>query len=281
MPTCFRTAFAVILSTCCLGCFGAESPPSITLATTTSTQDSGLLDVLLPRFQEQTGIVIKAVAVGSGQAIEMARRGDADVLLSHAPKLEEQFMKDGYGVFRKQVMHNDFVIVGPQSDPAGIEGIPSVVEAFRTIRQSQTPFVSRADKSGTHQKEKRLWKEAGLDPQGNWYIETGSGQAESLRIASEKRACMLSDRATFLAQQRHLDLVVLCEGDPLLRNPYHVLLVSPQKHPHIRYDAARRFADFLLAPETQKIIGQFGAEQHGRPLFIPDASAGPSRNAAP
>ena len=247
---------------------------SLTLATTTSTRDSGLLDELVPRFEKEAGIRVKVVAVGSGQALELGRRGDADVLLTHAPKAEEQFVVEGHGDERLPVMHNDFVLVGPPADPASIEGQSSIVEAFRRIALSGSPFVSRGDESGTHTKEQEVWKEAGITPEGDWYIEAGAGMAAALRMASEKRACTLADRGTFLAQRDRLDLTILSEGDPLLRNPYAIIVVSADKHAGVNHEAATRFAQFLRSAEVQRAIGEFGVERFGQPLFFPAVVSG-------
>ncbi|HID20966.1 MAG TPA: tungsten ABC transporter substrate-binding protein [Planctomycetaceae bacterium] len=254
------------------GC--SSSPPpgrAITLATTTSTRDSGLLDVLIPVFEERTGIEVKVVAVGSGQALEMGRRGDADVLLTHAPAAEERFVAEGHGIERRSVMANDFVVVGPESDPAGIRDQPSAAEAFRRIALRKALFVSRGDESGTHMKERAIWKQAGIEPDGEWYLPVGRGMAEALRVASETQAYALADRGTFLAQRDGLSLSVLLEGDPLLHNPYSVMLVNPDKHSHVNVAAARRFAEFLVAEETQKLISRFGRDRFGQPLFFPTA----------
>jgi len=251
------------------GCSAAQQEATLTLATTTSTRDSGLLDVLVPMFEKETGIKVKVVAVGSGQALELGRRGDADVLLTHAPNAEEQFMAEGHGEQRRGVMYNDFVLVGPETDPAGVKDQTSITEAFRRIARRESPFVSRGDESGTHMKEKKVWKEAGIEPQGKWCIQAGTGMAEVLRMASEKGAYTLADRGTFLAQREGLDLVVLSEGDTLLRNPYAVIVVSSEKLPGINAQAARRFSEFLVSPKTQRVIGEFGVEQFGQPLFFP------------
>jgi len=258
-----------------IGCATTSDEPkgTITLATTTSTRDSGLLDVLVPMFEDQTGIKVKVIAVGSGQALEMGRRGDADVLLTHAPAAEKKFMAEGNGSKRLPVMHNDFVLLGPQSDPAKIQGETSIAEAFTRIAGSKSPFVSRGDESGTHMKEKRIWGISKIHPGDDWYIQTGTGMAQALRMASEKTAYTLTDRGTFLAQHDRLDLIVLCEGDPLLLNRYSVILVNPIKHPHVSHTAAQKFSDFLLSPETQKTIGKFGVEKHGQPLFFPKEAA--------
>ena len=244
-------------------------PATITLATTTSTQDSGLLDVLIPLFREQTGVEVKVVAVGSGQALELGRRGDADVLLVHSPTAEEAFVRDGMSMERVPVMANDFVLVGPAADPAQIRGRTSITDAFREVARRQTPFVSRYDDSGTHQKEKAVWKECGDQPEGDWYLRSGTGMAQALRLANEKRAYILSDRGTFLALRDKLDLIVISEGDPLLKNPYHVLVVNPGKHPRVNLKGARQFVEFLTSPSTRKVIGGFGLDRYGQPLFIP------------
>lgn len=247
----------------------AKSATTITLATTTSTRDSGLLDSLVPAFEQKTGIHVKVVAVGSGQAIEMGRRGDADVLLTHAPNAEKRFVTEGHGTERQLVMYNDFVLVGPKSDPASVTAAQSVTGAFARIAESESSFVSRGDESGTHFKEKDTWRQVGTAPKGHWYLRAGSGMAQTLRIASEKSSYTLTDRATLFAQQDTLDLVIVLAGDPSLRNHYAVTLVNPKKHPHVQADAGRQFADFLLSPEIQAIIESFGVAEYGEPLFFP------------
>jgi tungstate transport system substrate-binding protein len=267
-----RTAALAVAAAMALviGCRQAARPAnSLTLATTTSTRDSGLLDLLVPMFREQTGVEVRVVAVGSGQALELARRGDADVLLTHAPAAEQKFMDEGWGEERRPVMHNDFILVGPGSDPAQVKGQTSIVEAFERIAREQAPFVSRGDDSGTHQKEMELWKQAGLEPQGDWHIDSGAGMAEALRMAHEKQAYTLADRGTFLALRKDLQLEILCEGDPLLQNDYSVITVSAKKHPHVKAAAAQKFADFLTDPATKKTIAEFGVEKYGEPLFFP------------
>jgi tungstate transport system substrate-binding protein len=258
-------AYAVLLAGA--GCHSGQAP-TLTLATTTSTQDSGLLDVLVPLFQRQTGVAVKVVAVGTGQALELGRRGDADILLVHDPAAEAKFVAAGFGLGRRPVMWNDFVLIGPPADPAGVKGQASAAAAFTPNADAPAAIVSRAHESGTHAREKAVWRRAGVEPQGDWYLRAGAGMAQVLRIASEKRAYALTDRGTFLAQRQGLDLAVLGEGDPLLVNQYSVILVSPAKHPHVRQEAARRFADFLLAPETQKVIADFGKDRFGQPLFF-------------
>jgi tungstate transport system substrate-binding protein len=249
------------------GCSPPAPAPSLTLATTTSAQDSGLLDVLVPAFRGQTGIEVKVVAVGTGQALELGRRGDADVLLVHSPPAEQRFVDEGFGVGRRQVMWNDFVVAGPPADPAGVKGSPSAAEAFARIARARSPFVSRGDESGTHLKEKEVWRRAGVEPGGDWYVASGAGMGQVLRMAGEKRAYTLTDRGTYLAQRQGPDLTVLYEGDPLLRNVYSIIRVNPEKHPHVRREAAEKFADFLTGPEGRKIIADFGKDRFGQPLF--------------
>jgi len=246
---------------------------TLTLATTTSTRDSGLLDVLTPMFQRQTGTEVKVVAVGSGQALALGRRGDADVLLTHAPQAEEQFVEEGHGVKRRPVMYNDFVIVGPKADPAKIKELASAVEAFREITGAEAPFASRGDDSGTHQQEMQIWKNARIEPKGTWYLRAGSGMAATLRLASEKSAYALTDRGTFLSQRRQLDLIILVEGDRLLRNNYAVIVVNPRKHAHVKHQAAEQFAEFLLSRAAQDAIAQFGRAEYGEQLFFPNADS--------
>jgi tungstate transport system substrate-binding protein len=241
------------------------------LVSTTSTQDSGLLDVLLPAFTAKTGYHIQLVAVGSGQALKIGEQGNADVILLHSPDAEKEFVADGFGIDRRLVMHNDFVIVGPSSDPAGIRG-KGPVEALKEIYTSRVTFVSRGDESGTNVKELALWKKAGLNPVGqDWYLETGQGQGATLSIASEKGAYALTDRGTFLAYKSNVALEILVEGDPFLLNVYHVLTVNPEKWPNVNLVAAKAFGDFITSPEGQKIIAEFGVEKYGQPLFFPDA----------
>lgn len=246
--------------------------PEIILATSTSTQDSGLLDVLLPLFERATGYKVKPIAVGSGQAMTMGERGEADVLLVHAPDSEAKFMQAGHGINRKLVMHNDFIIIGPPADPAGIKRKPSAIDSIKSIAAARALFVSRGDNSGTHQLELKIWKTASIDPKGQtWYQESGQGMGAALNIASEKGAYTLTDRATYLATKRNLTLEVLAEGDPALLNIYHVIQVNPAKSSKINAEGAKAFVDFMLAPETQKTIGIFGVEKYGQPLFFPDA----------
>jgi tungstate transport system substrate-binding protein len=247
--------------------------PNLILATTTSTQDSGLLDVLIPLFESETGYKVQTVAVGSGQAMKMGEEGNADVLLVHAPASEVTFMENGFGRDRALVMHNDFIMVGPAADPAGIRDV-AVADALKAIQEKQATFVSRGDDSGTHKAELNLWKKAGVDPRAAgpaWYLETGQGMGASLTVASEKGAYILTDRATFLANQSNLQLEILVEGDRSLLNIYHVITVNPEKWGKVNYAGGIAFLEFMTRPSTQKIIGQFGVDQFGQPLFYPDA----------
>jgi tungstate transport system substrate-binding protein len=245
----------------------------VILATTTSTRDAGLLDTLQPLFERQTGFRLKVVAVGSGQALALGRRGDADVVLSHAPEEERALVDSGYFVHRRLVMHNEFLLVGPASDPAGLRGSSDALTAFRRLADRHGVFVSRADRSGTHQRELILWKRSGLAaaPRADWYVESGLGMGATLQLADEKRAYTLTDRGTYLAWRDKLQLVPLVEGDPLFYNVYHVLELNPRNAPRINVAGGKAFADFLVSPETQTLIGQFGKARFGRSLFEPDA----------
>jgi tungstate transport system substrate-binding protein len=244
---------------------------NIILATTTSTQDSGLLDVLVPMFQEQTGYVVQTIAVGSGEAMKMGEEGNADVLLVHAPASEVKFMDGGFGKDRMLVMHNDFILVGPADDPAKVKGL-AVKDAFKAIFDAGAPFITRGDDSGTHKKELALWKSAELDPAGKeWYIETGQGMGASMTVASEKAAYILTDRASYLANKDNYQLEILVEGDNSLLNVYHVITVNPEKWTAANYDGAIAFSKFMTDPATQAVIGEFGKEKFSQPLFYPDA----------
>ena len=247
-----------------------EEKGSVILATTTSTQDSGLLDVLVPKFEEQTGYMVKTIAVGTGKALEMGENGEADVLLVHAPAAEQVLIDNGSAINRQLVMHNDFVVIGPEADPAGIKGA-SIPEALQKIADSNAIFISRGDDSGTHKKELGLWKETGIEPEGVWYQETGQGMGETLRVASEKEGYTLTDRATYLALQEEIASKILLEGDATLLNVYHVMQVNPEKSDKINEEAAKAFVEFMISKETQEIISEFGIEQYGQPLFFADA----------
>jgi len=252
----------------------ALADPNLILATTTSTQDSGLLDVLIPLFEKESGYKVQTVAVGSGQAMEMGQQGNADVLLVHSPAAEVTFMSDGWGKERALVMHNDFIIVGPANDPAKIKGL-SAVDAFKAIAAAQATFVARGDKSGTSTKELGIWKKADLHPATDklaWYVETGQGMGASLTIASEKSGYTLTDRATFLANKANLQLETLVEGDNSLLNVYHVITVNPEKWPKVNYEGATAFFKFMTEPSTQAVIGKFGMDKYAQKLFIPDAN---------
>lgn len=245
----------------------------VILATTTSTRDAGLLDTLVPIFERQSGYRVKVIAVGSGQALELGRRGDADVVLSHAPDAERVLADSGYYVNRRLVMHNDFLIVGPASDPAGLRGLTDAVAAMRRLSERAQPFVSRGDQSGTHKLEQKLWRVAAIQTPGarSWYIEAGHGMGETLQMADEKRAYTISDRATYLAWRDKVQLVPMVQGDTLLYNVYHVLELNPRNAPRINVAGGKAFADFLVAPATQTLIGDFGKARFGQSLFIPDA----------
>ena len=245
---------------------------TIILATTTSTQDSGLLDVLIPIFEKKTGYFIKTIAVGSGQAMAMGQKGEADMLLVHSPTAEKKFVEEGYGVNRRLVMHNDFIIVGPPDDPAKIKGIKSTPETFKKIASAKKLFLSRGDNSGTHAKEKEVWKAAGINPEKEkWYLQTGLGMGQTLNVAGEKKGYTLADRGTYLALQKNLGLDILAEGDTILLNIYHVIEVNPAKWPKVNAGGGKAFADFMVARETQEAIKTFGADKFGSPLFFPDA----------
>jgi tungstate transport system substrate-binding protein len=246
--------------------------PTLILATTTSTQDSGLLDVLVPMFEAESGYTVQTVAVGTGAALKMAEEGNADVLLVHAPSSEAALMEVGWGKDRFLVMHNDFVIVGPADDPAGIKGAATAVESFQKVFAAGSTFVSRGDDSGTHKMELSLWGKASNDPKGaEWYVESGQGMGATLTIASEKTAYTLTDRATYLANKNNLSLEILAEGDPALLNVYHVITVNPEKWGKANYEGALAFANFMIAPATQSVISAFGVDKFGQPLFFPDA----------
>ena len=258
------------------GCVAPPPPqadnPHLLLATTTSTRDSGLLEFLLPDFEKQYGVFVDVVAVGTGQAIKLGEDGNADVLLVHARALEDAFMAAGHGVLREDVMYNDFVLVGPAGDPAGIGGGVDAPAAFARIAESGAPFVSRGDDSGTHSKEKSIWAAAGIEPAGDWYISAGQGMRALLTMADEQNAYTLSDRATYLARTlAGTELVILSESDPILFNPYGVIAVNPAKNAKINGALANQFIDWLISVPMQEKIGQFGVAEFGAPLFTPDS----------
>lgn len=253
----------------------AEEPAeerSFILATTTSTEDSGLLDYLLPMFKEKTGIQVNVVAKGTGAALELAKNGDADGVLVHAKAQEEQFVADGFSKERFDVMYNDFIIVGQESDPAGLlTNAPNdPIKAFTLVSEKQAAFISRADESGTHTKEKSYWKDANITPQGEWYVEAGTGMGAVLQMASEKQGYTLTDRATYLAMKDEIDLVIVTEKNDKMYNQYGVMMVNPEKYP-VKEAEVQEFIDFILSDEGQELIGTFGVEEFGQPLFVPNA----------
>lgn len=259
--------FLVLLSACT-----PAAPAELILATTTSTQDSGLLDYLLPEFEQNFHIRVKVVAVGSGQAIQMGKDGNADVLLVHSPIAEQTFMAEKHGLRRESVMFNDFILVGPESDPARIAGMTSAAEAFRNIAASEAVFISRGDDSGTHAKEKSIWAAAEINPAGNWYIRAGQGMGEVLTMAKEKQAYTLTDRATYLTMiPSGLSLKIMVESDALLRNPYSVIAVNPAKNARIKQEIADQFIEWLISVPVQQKIADFKKEELGQSLFIPDS----------
>ena len=245
---------------------------NIILATTTSTQDSGLLDVLLPIFEKKIGYFVKTIAVGSGQAMTMGQKGEADILLVHSPAAEKKFVAEGYGINRRIVMHNDFIVVGPAADPAKIKGVKPTTAVFKKIASAGSLFLSRGDNSGTHAKEKTIWKACEINPDGQkWYQQTGLGMGQTLNVASEKDGYTLTDRGTYLSMKKNLQLNILAEGDAILLNVYHVIEVNPAKWPKVNVPGAKAFADFMVSKETQEIIKTFGVDKFGAPLFFPDA----------
>lgn len=252
----------------------AGTPDRLILATTTSTQDSGLLEYLLPDFEQQFNSTVDVIAVGTGQALQLGRDGNADVLLVHARAQEDTFMSEGHGTRRENVMYNDFVIVGPASDPAGIKGMGSAADALKKIADSKATFISRGDKSGTHTKELSIWKAAGIEaPQGDWYVSAGQGMGEVLTMAAEQEAYTVSDRATYLARTKNnLALKVLVEKDKSLLNPYGVIIVNADKGPQINSDLANKFVDWITSVPVQEKIEQFGKEDFGQSLFVPDSA---------
>jgi len=265
-----RVAGLICLSVL-LSVAGCGQNLDVILATTTSTQDSGLLDDLLPMFEEQTGYRVKTIAVGTGEALAMGSRGNADVLLAHAPPREKEMVEAGYVVNRQIVMHNDFLIVGPEGDPAGIHGSTDGAESVSKIAEAEARFASRGDNSGTHFREQSLWEAAGLVPDGEWYISTGQGMGATLMVSAELGAYTLTDRGTYLATLNRTNLVPHVEGDPLFLNIYSVMEVNPDSFPNVNSSGAKAFGQFLLGSEAQEVIRVFGVEQYGQPLFIPDA----------
>ena len=278
MKTITRLVSIIFIFSMIVGCSPKEEPvakppenPEIILATTTSTRDSGLLDEILPIFQEQTGYNVKMVAVGTGQALAMGEEGNADVLLVHAPAAEKELMDKGFGLERLLIMHNDFVIVGPADDPAGIKSIAKTTDAMVAIANLGAPFVSRGDDSGTNKMEISLWGKTDIEPVSDWYIQTGQGMGDTLRVASEKFAYTITDRASYLALKDTLEFEILLEGDAVLLNIYHVIVINPDKWPKTNVAGAQAIAQFLVSNEIQEFIKDYGVEQYGQPLFFPDA----------
>lgn len=263
-------ALAVVVAACATPGANVPARTQVVLATTTSFQDSGLLDVLVKDFQERTGYRIKATAVGTGAALAIGAKGDADVVVVHAPRSEREFMAGGNGERRDLFMHNDFVLIGPPGDPAGVKGL-KVFDSLRRIAGSGSTFISRGDRSGTHLLEMELWEKTGLRPSGSWYVEAATGMGQTLTIASEKRAYTLTDRGTYLSRKAQLELAIVVEKDPPLTNLYHVITVSPKKSARLNVEGANAFADYLLSARTQELIGKFGVDRFGEPLFFPDA----------
>jgi len=250
-----------------------EAKGSIILSTTTSTQDSGLLDFLLPIFTEETGIEVKTIAVGTGKALQMGRDGEADVLLVHSKADEIKFVEEGYGTERRDVMYNDYILVGPKDDPLNLKtDYPNnILEGLKRIAEKEAVFVSRGDDSGTHKKELSIWKAANIEPSGAWYLEAGAGMGDVLKITSEKQGYTISDRGTYLSMRDVLDLEIIIEGDENLFNQYGVIPVNPEKNPHVNIDAAIEFMNWITSDRVQDLIKEFGVEEYGQPLFIPNA----------
>lgn len=270
-----RNQFFIILLALVSVCLSAatQAEERLRMSTTTSTENSGLLDALLPPFEKAHNVRVDVIAVGTGKALKLGENGDVDVVFVHARAAEERFVAEGFGVDRRDVMHNDFVVVGPKSEPEGLRDAQSAVDAFRRLAEGKALFISRGDDSGTHKKEKAIWKAAGIAPSGPWYSEAGQGMGAVLQIADEKRAYALSDRGTFITYGDTVDLVVLYEGDPILYNPYGIIAVNPAKHSHVKYDLAKKLIEFVTGREGQKIIAEYTVK--GQQLFIPDAIPNP------
>lgn len=260
-------AIAMTMLTLLILCTGSRAEERLRLSTTTSTENSGLLKVLLPSFEKKQNCRVDVIAVGTGKALKLGETGDVDVVLVHARKLEDKFVADGFGVGRRDVMYNDFVIIGPPHDPAGVKGAKTAAEAMKKIAASKAGFISRGDESGTHQKEKDIWQAAGIKPFGKWYVEAGQGMGEVIIMATQKKAYTLVDRGTYNAFKRSkTDLKVLFEGEKGLFNPYGVIAVNPNRHPHVNYGLAMRFIDFITGKEGEKVIADYKVE--GDPIFF-------------
>ncbi|OGL44582.1 MAG: tungsten ABC transporter substrate-binding protein [Candidatus Schekmanbacteria bacterium RBG_16_38_10] len=241
------------------------------LSTTTSTENTGLLSVLLPPFEKEFNVRVDVISVGTGQALKLAENGDVDVTLVHAKKLEDEFMTKGFGKDRRDIMYNDFVIIGPKNDPAEVRKAKNVAEVFKKIADGKTSFISRGDNSGTHTKEKECWEKAGIKPSGVWYVESGKGMGEVINMADEKNAYTLSDRGTYLAYKSKCELEILFEGDPSLFNPYSIIAVNPEKYPHVNYKKAKALIEWITSEKGQSIIRDFGKDKFGHALFVPTA----------
>lgn len=247
----------------------AQAPTRMILATTTSTENSGLLSELLPPFEQRYNVTVDVIAVGTGQALAIGRAGDADVLMVHAPALEEEFVADGYGIERVYFMYNDFIVLGPPEDPAGVSQASSVADAFSRIAASQSIFISRGDNSGTHVAELGIWRAAGVEPSGAWYREVGQGMGAVITLANDQLAYTLADRGTYLSYVADIDLTIVLEGDANLFNPYGVIAVNPERHSHAKVDLAQAFIQYLISPEGQQAIANY--QVNGQQLFFPDA----------
>jgi tungstate transport system substrate-binding protein len=259
--------FTVLILIFCSGILNAEQ--RLKMSTTTSTDNSGLLEALIPPFEKMFDIKVDVIAVGTGKALKLGENGDVDIVFVHAREAEDKFVDAEFGVNRRDVMYNDFVIVGPEDDPAGIKGMKDAALAFKKIAEAKAPFISRGDDSGTHKKEKRIWEKAGISAKGQWYQEAGQGMGLVLTIADEKKAYTLADRGTFLAFSKKISLPVLCEGDPELYNPYGIIAVNPAKHAHVKYIHAMALIGWITSIQGQEIIREFGKEKFNQPLFVP------------
>lgn len=268
MRRCMALLLIVLLCGVFVGAASAET--RLRMSTTTSTEDSGLLKVLLPPFEKANGVKVDVISVGTGKALKLGENGDVDVVFVHARPAEDKFVADGFGVDRKDVMYNDFVLLGPKNDPAGVKKAKTAAEAFKILGEGKAPFISRGDDSGTHKKEKSLWKAAAISPKGAWYIEAGQGMGAVLHMANDKQGYTLADRGTFASQGGKVDLAIVFEGDKALANPYGVIAVNPKKHPTAQYDLAKKFIAFVTSPEGQKIIADY--KVNGKQLFFPSAA---------
>jgi len=264
-----RSLMAILLIALVLFSTSALAQERLKVSSTTSTDNTGLFGALNPPFEKRFNCRVDVIAVGTGKALKIGASGDVDVVFVHAREAEDQFIADGYGVNRRDVMYNDFIIIGPKEDPAHINGLKDAKEALTAIAKNQSPFISRGDDSGTHKKERLLWKKAGITPKGRWYAEAGQGMGAVIQIANEKKAYALADRGTYLAYSGKVDLVILCEGDKDLYNPYGIMAVNPAKFPHVNYPLAMAYIGWVTSQEGQKIITEFGRDRFGQPLFIP------------